>query len=274
MRRRITENGRRISALLLVLGLIFCAALAAALLLPELTQDGLIEKNGTVVDVGNASQGYIQVKHRASTKRLKLRISCGDGTYTYDLNQDGEFEVFPLQMGSGSYKVRVFEQVKGTQYSGVSTVTFKATLEDESLPFLYPNQYVRFDGESEAVAASIALCEGLSGDAEKVKAVEEFVTGQFLYDYMKVVTIENATAYLPDVDATLQEKKGLCFDFAALVCCMLRAQGIPTQLVIGYADRSYHAWNQAYVDGSWRLIDTTAKITGTRVKQYTPERRY
>ena len=264
----------RITVVMLAAALFLSTALAVGLLVPELTESGLKKKNGTVVDVGNASQGYIQVKHKASKKRLKLRISCGDETYTYDLNQDGEFEVFPLQMGSGSYTVRVFEQVRGTQYSGVSAISFSAQLEDEYLPYLYPSQYVRFDAQSEAVAMSQTLCEGLTDDAEKAQAIRAFITGKFMYDYMKVVMIENATAYLPDVDVTLQERKGLCFDFAALFCCMLRAQGIPTKLVIGYADRTYHAWNQAYLNGEWRLFDTTSEITNTTVRQYTPERHY
>ena len=88
------------------------------------------------------------------------------------------------------------------------------------------------------------------------------------------VTVKSNTTYLPDVDSTLSEKKGICFDFAALMCCMLRSQGIPTQLVIGYADACYHAWNRVYVDGQWRLIDTTSEITSLVVRQYTPERRY
>ena len=274
--RGIRRGRRWLRAAALTLGAaaLMTAALAYALLLPELTQDGLKKKNGTVVDVGHADQGYIQVRHRESAKRLKLRISRGEETYTYDLNQNGEFEIFPLQMGSGSYNVRVFEQIQGTRYSGVSSISFSVTIEDELLPYLYPSQYVSFGGDSEAVRQAQTLCEAMSSPEEKAKAIERFVSGRFLYDYIKAVTVKSATTYLPDVDATLREKKGICFDFAALTCCMLRAQGIPAKLVIGYADQAYHAWNQAYIDGEWRLIDTTASITNTTVRRYTPERWY
>lgn len=260
--------------MVLAAAMLLGAALAGVLYLPEMTQDGHKKKNGTVVDAGHADDGYVYVKHRESKKRLKLRIASGGETYTYDLNSDGEFELFPLQMGSGTYKVSVYEQVRGTQYSGVSSISFEAKIDDENLPFLYPNQYVMFDADSQAVAQSDMLCEGLKTDAQKVQAIEAFVTGKFMYDYMKAVTIGSVSTYLPDVDVTLAEKKGICFDFAALMCCMLRAQGIPTQLVIGYADASYHAWNRVLIDGDWRLIDTTATITGVNVRTYTPERRY
>lgn len=259
---------------LLAVVLMFCAAWAQAALFPELTEDGLKKKNGTVVDVGHADQGYIQVSHQASSKKLKVRVSSGEMTYTYDLNGEGEFEVFPLQMGSGTYRVGVYEQVKGSQYQSVSSISFDVEIADEFLPYLYPNQYAWYEADDEAVAKAQELCQDLSSDEQKLKAVEEFVTGRFMYDYMKAVTIKSATGYLPDVDTVLAEKKGICFDFAALVCCMLRTQGIPTQMVVGYADAMYHAWNSVYVDGQWRLIDTTAAITGTKVRQYTPQLYY
>ena len=248
-------------------------AMAAGLLLPEKTEQ-LIKKSGTVVDVGHADQGYIYVRHKASKKRLKLRISSGSQTYTYDLNSNGEFELFPLQMGSGKYKVRVFEQVKGSQYSGVSSVSFSAAIGDENLPYLYPSQYVSYEADSQAVTQALAICNDLDSAQDKMDAVVRFVSGKFMYDYMGALLVQDAGTYLPDIDKTLETRKGICFDFAALVCCMLRAQGIPTKLVIGYADHAYHAWNQVYIDDQWQLVDTTAMITGTIVRRYTPERWY
>ena len=264
---------RRCASLLLVVLLLLCVAFAQGARFTELTQNQQ-SKGGTVVDVGHADDGYIQVRHHAGKKRIKVRVSCGGETYTYDLNQNGEFEVFPLQMGSGTYKVTVYEQVKGTQYQSLSTISFKASIADEFSPYLYTNQYAWYDADSQAVAQAEALCAGLTTDGQKVDAVHSFVISRFMYDYIKAMTVKSNTTYLPDVDSTLSEKKGICFDFAALMCCMLRSQGIPTQLVIGDADACYHAWNRVYVDGQWRLIDTTSEITSLVVRQYTPERRY
>lgn len=261
--------------LLFLLMLLLCtAAIARNVYFPQLTSDGLKKRNGTVVDVGNAAQGYIQVQHRASSKRLKVRISRGDQTYTYDLNQDGNFEVFPLQMGSGSYKVKVYEQVKGTKYSSVSSISFDAKIEDSLLTYLYPNQYVSYDADSPLVAQAQELCAQAKDDREKAKLIETFVARKFMYDYMKALTVNSMSTYLPDLDEVFESKRGICFDFAAMVCAMLRVEGIPTQLVVGYADQKYHAWNQAYIDGEWMLIDTTATVTGMPVKRYQPERQY
>ena len=107
---------RRSAAIMLAAVMLLATALAGVLYLPEMTENGQKKKNGTVVDAGHANEGYVYVKHRESKKRLKLRIASGGETYTYDLNQNGEFELFPLQMGSGTYKISVYEQVRGTQY--------------------------------------------------------------------------------------------------------------------------------------------------------------
>lgn len=271
---------RRVDALLragpvlLMTALMLCVALAQGALFPELTQDGQKEKNGTIVDVGHADQGYIMVSHSGAKKKLKARVSCGKQSYTYDLNGEGEFEVFPLQMGSGSYTVAVFEQVKGSKYQGVSSIQFDAQIEDECLPYLYPNQYAWYEEDSKAVAEAQTLCAGLDSDEKKIEAVRTFVTSQFMYDYKKAMNVQNVAGYLPVVDNVLEEKQGICFDLSALVCCMLRTQGIPVQMVIGYADKNYHAWNRVYEGGQWRLIDTTSEVTGAVVRQYTPERYY
>lgn len=55
------------------------------------------------INVEHVSEGYIQARGTATSKRLKLRVKKGEEVLTYDLNGDGEYETFPLQYGSGSY---------------------------------------------------------------------------------------------------------------------------------------------------------------------------
>ena len=67
--------------------------------------------------------------------------------------------------------------------------------------------------------------------------------------------------YLPNVDDTLKTKKGICFDYAALMTAMLRSSGIPTRLDIGYATNIYHAWISTYLDEQgW--VDNVIKFDG------------
>ena len=68
--------------------------------------------------------------------------------------------------------------------------------------------------------------------------------------------------YLPDIDETLETKTGICFDYAALMCAMLRCRGIPAKLDIGYTnDGMYHAWISTYLkDKGW--VDNIIEFDG------------
>ena len=91
------------------------------------------------------------------------------------------------------------------------------------------------------------------------------------------------TNYLPNIDNTLKTKKGICFDYASLMAAMLRSQGVPTKLVVGYSGEAYHAWISVYLkeigwvddiiefDGkSWSLMDPTlaANNSSSSVAKY------
>lgn len=256
------------AAFMLLLAIYGCYALH----MPEASGTVVYQSNGTTIDASHADQGYIMVRQDPTSKPLKMRVSFGKYTLTYDLNSEGEFEVFPLQLGSGSYKVQVFAQAKGKKFSNVSSTKFDATLESDLTPYLYPNQYVNFTAESPLILKADELCAGLSTDAEKVDAIIGFVTGNMSYDYEKAATV--TTGYLPCPDNTLNEKTGICFDISSLIAAMLRSQGIPVQLTIGYADKTYHAWNMVYLDGEWVIFDATAIICNTHVSRYTIERYY
>ncbi|HNW87203.1 MAG TPA: transglutaminase-like domain-containing protein [Candidatus Limiplasma sp.] len=116
------------------------------------------------------------------------------------------------------------------------------------------------------------LCAGLTDGAQKMAAIRAYIVGAITYDYDLAATVQNG--YLPAVDSVLAAGKGICFDYAAVTACMLRTQGIPTQLVIGWADTIYHAWNMVWLDGAWQRIDTTAEANRMNVKKYTEERIY
>lgn len=259
-----------LSVLLMALPLMLTCL--AAMLLPEATGENVYKKSGTTVDASNASQGYIMVKQNATGKKLKVQISLGNDTMTYNLNGDGEYEVFPLQLGNGKYRVQVFRNISGDRYTALSSISFKAELQDEKLPFLYPNQYVNYEADSLAVVRANELCGGMESGADKANAVYAYVVKNITYDYILAKTVK--TGYVPDLDSVVQKGMGICFDISALIACMLRSQGVPTQLVIGYADSAYHAWNLVYMNDQWLRCDATSDICALTVNQYTTERRY
>ena len=98
------------------------------------------------------------------------------------------------------------------------------------------------------------------------------------YDTAKASSVQSG--YLPNVDLVLAQKKGICFDYAALMTAMLRSQDIPTKLVVGYTGNRYHAWINVYLEGqgwvdniiyfdgtSWKLMDPTFASSGNQSQE-------
>ena len=248
---------------------------AVAMLMPEASNTVVYHDGGAVIDASHADQGYIMIA-RPSNKPQKLRITLGKANLTYDLNSDGIMEVFPLQLGSGNYKVEIFEQVSGKKFSPGAAVNIPVEITDPNTVYLYPNQYVWYNENSPAVAKSMEICANATTDAAKVEAVYRYILENMVYDYnfAAEVTSGKNKGYLPSVDRTIATNTGVCFDFSALMACMLRSQGIATQMGIGYADKTYHAWNYILIDGTWYQYDITTVICQGTVKKYTPERVY
>ena len=93
------------------------------------------------------------------------------------------------------------------------------------------------------------------------------MVGNFTYDLERAKSVQSG--YLPDVDAVLAEKKGICFDYASVMTAMLRSQNIPCTLTKGYAGSSYHAWNKVNVSGNWYQIDMTYAVTKRVINETT-----
>ena len=231
---------------------------------------GNSKSKGVTIDASNTMDGYVMIKcDNGSDKKLKVIIAGPSGVkYTYNLNNAGNYETFILSDGDGSYNIGVYQNVEGTKYSTLFSQKLNVKLIDQFAPFLCPNQYVNYTADSQTVKLTAHLTNGMTDDLEKVQAVYNYVVNNITYDKQKAQTVQSG--YLPVVDEVLREKKGICFDYAALMTSMLRSQNIPTKLVTGYTGSAYHAWISTYTaetgwiegiiffDGvSWKLMDPT-----------------
>lgn len=264
---------RRTIAVLAVLCITGMPVTAYGMVRTPIASGSVTYGNGKVtIDASNAGQGYVMIKYTGSNGKIKVQISKGT-TYTYNLNARDAYEVFPFTEGSGSYSVKVFENVSGNQYAQACSQNIQVSLENEYTPFLYPNQYVNFNQNSAAVAVSNQVAAGAADQLSIVTNVFNYVVENLTYDYNKAATVQSG--YLPNVDSTLATRNGICFDYASLMTSMLRAQDIPTKLVVGYTGELYHAWisvylqNQGWVDNviyfdgaNWSLMDPTFASSG------------
>ena len=273
----IARMGKKHIIICASLILVMCVALAAiavGLNLPEASGKTVKKDGKLTIDCSHMDQGYIMVKGKQSSKRLKVQISTAGAKLNYDLNGEGNYEVFPLQFGSGKYQVALFENAGGKKYAKEGTVKLNVKMPDELSCFLYPNQYVCYDENTACVQYATEMCKDMKDQKEIYKAVCNYVTSNFVYDFIKSVTVK--PGQLPQIDECWNTRMGICQDLSAMTCAMLRSQGIPARLMIGTVGaNTYHAWVVAVVNGEERFFDPTAELNASsKTDTYTTERYY
>ena len=251
---------------------------AETVILPTGASGTHVEKNDScIIDYSDTASGYINVKYTENTdKTIKAQVIKDGVTYTYTIRNNRN-EVLPLTEGNGTYEVKVLKNVSGSSYAVVLTASFSVSLTDEFQPYIRPNQYIEYDATTKCVKKAESLCKKAKTDLAKVKKVYSWVIKNFKYDNNKAKTVQ--PGYFPILDNVYDAKKGICFDYAATMTGMLRSQGVPVKLVIGYTGSEYHAWvnvfskkkgwitGAIYIAGNkWKLMDPTFASTGKSSK--------
>lgn len=248
----------------------------AIVLTPQASNKTVYQNDLACIDASNVSEGYVMIKYKGNNHKVKLQIT-GPSSITYTYNLHSGFETFPLSSGSGSYSIAVYENVTGNQYSTAFAKALDVNITNEFGPYLYPNQYVNFTAGCQTVAKGEELAASASSDLEVVANVYNYIINNISYDYNKANTVQSG--YTSNVDDILNKKTGICLDYSAVMASMLRSQGIPTRLEVGYAADAYHAWISTYIkdvgwvngiiefDGKgWKIMDPTfAASTSERV---------
>ena len=113
------------------------------------------------------------------------------------------------------------------------------------------NAYRISDKEVQAVSeATSKFTDGMS-DKEKIKICVDLITKKFSYD-------ANGKGFSWDRGGT----SGVCDHFANATVTILGISGIPVFMVSGDVSNGAHAWNMAYADGEWIIVDATAAEYG------------
>ena len=140
-----------------------------------------------------------------------------------------------------------------------------------------------------SVSSALISTESIESDSKSVKSVAEQLTADCSTDYEKLRVIhdwicsyvhydtdslnDNKIANYKATDV-LRTQKAVCLGYANLYASLCRSIDIPCSVVTGYAlgidseseewtektisgNKENHAWNEAYVDGRWIIIDCT-----------------
>lgn len=216
------------------------------------TQPGQLvyESNGYKIDYSNAEYGYISILSPSSDSTLKAQILLNDTVYTYTLVSN-EYVIVPLQMGNGVYSIRLLKNKEGSTYVVSASTKIDIELVDETTAYLYPNQIVNYNKETQAIMKSFELTQEADSEIERVYEIYQYIIQNIDYDYDKA-ELAQTKFILPIIDETYLIEKGICFDYASLMSAMLRVQHIPTRVVTGYVEQGYHAWVEVYIkDTGW-----------------------
>ena len=274
-------NLKKIVALLLVVAL--TATFSVSFAEYHSPEHGKTDTNRSlIVDHSHVSDGYIFVKGpKSPDKKLKISVSFnGKAKIHYNLNQDGEEEILPLQYGNGKYTVALYQQLSGTKYEKIGELSFNANMKDERSYMLYPNQMVDYNATTEAILYADELCAGTTDEYEIVMAVYDFMKKNFSYDWFKSGDVRAGVLkeILPDIDGSWETRTGICQDLAAIMVAMLRSQGIHARLTIGTCGETPHAWVTVYYygeDGKLTSLSldptyfrTVSKRAGYKVERY------
>ncbi|HAS73131.1 MAG TPA: transglutaminase [Clostridiales bacterium UBA8960] len=240
----------------------FISAFSIVLLMLTLGHSVDFANTSEVIDTTNLDKGIVGISYKTTDKlKYKVLISKDDSRISYPFTADGNAVNFPLQLGNGTYKVGLLRNVSGTKYVYVSQKTVVLDLKDPNIVFLNSVQNINWNEELKAIEFGKSLLKTSSTSNRKLSTLYGYMVKNVTYDYDKIPTL--TADYIPSVELTYEELKGICYDYSALFASIQRNHGIPTKLVKGYSRfvEGYHAWNEIYIGGKWVIIDSTVDST-------------
>lgn len=237
----------------------------SSLTLPSLDGTKVFENSDAFIDLSYTAYGFVKIHLvRALQDNVKVWVHKGSSDYYYDLKNDGGTEIYPLQMGNGSYSISVLHKGSDGNYLYLASANIDVCLISAYDPFLVPNQIVCYNAGSKAVATARQLVSGMNNNFERISTVLSYVASHLSYDCSLAGIVKSG--YVPDIDYALARGKGICYDYAAVSAAMLRCLGYPTKLMTGYVQNGsvYHAWNEVYIQGQgWiKVLSVKANMSG------------
>ena len=225
------------------------------------------------IDSKGIKYGYFfAATSEPTSKKLKLKIKKDNNELSYNIKNNGTFEIYPLQFGNGVYEIKLLENVIENKYGVIGKLYLNVQLKDKNACFLIPNQYINYHELPELVKFTKQLCKGKNKE-ENFNIIKQYLKTNFTYDKIRAAQIQKGA--LPDIKRTLQTHSGICYDLASLATAMLRIMNIPAKLVIGYVDNKYHAWVEVIGLNKSIIYDPTLELYNVRKKyKYISERYY
>jgi transglutaminase-like putative cysteine protease len=124
-------------------------------------------------------------------------------------------------------------------------------LPEHAIHFLLPSRYCQSDLLGDL---ALEIVSGQPPGYSQVEAIRQWIQTHVQYRYG---TSNTSTSALD----TIEQRNGVCRDFAHLGIALCRALNIPARMVVGYLYQmkpmDLHAWFEAFVGSRWYTFDAT-----------------
>lgn len=177
---------------------------------------------------------------------MRLKISLRNGDSLPDLPQGSGQKI--LEHGKSWALV---ETVRPPLPIGESSRMFP----DSMKPYLGSSLYLDLS-DSLLLVKAAELKKGAVNDVEIARRVYRFVSTSFHFKL--------GAALFSDSREALRSMEGDCSEAAVLTAALLRAEGIPSRVILGFATLGRgvfigHAWAEAFLDGQWIGVDAALR---------------
>ncbi len=230
----------------------------------------VLSAEGVRIDLRGVPEGVLTFEAEGA---FLFRVEKDGEDYRYDAEPGAAPMTVPLQMGEGVYTVAAYARTESGQEKRLEA-SFDAAFADPYAPFLSRSLYVNWREDGACARFASAACAGCGSETEKARAMYREAERRLTYDY---ALAERESGYrIADPEEVLSRGSGVCWDYAVLLCAMMRSAGIPAQLAVGHYEPSgtNHAWVRAYAGGVWITADAALGYFGNRPSGYTVERVY
>jgi len=225
--------------------------------------DGFFTLEGTVTNSMAQHNAIIFVTKDSDPTNLKT---------TYFVSNNFNERIW-LRFGSGAYTVSVHGISSITfnsqgVYQGCSyynpPITFKVTntRNEGDMRFIYPSYIIQSDDPMITGLAS-ELTQGISDNTEKLRAINNYITQNTIYDYDSVNIVRKrqdalsvfGTRYYINSQYPNGHFLAVCEGYANAFAALARAAGFEVKYIV--SESMNHAWNHVLVSNTWRFIDVT-----------------
>ena len=170
---------------------------------------------------------------------------------------------YPLKKGRNEVTIPYFE-------SGQDYINLIIALESDysviarkrvSLPDYFPDSLytskhalVNWNDNAPYIEKALELYAKAENTDAFVKSVIDYVCETLTYDKNF-----DKKSHIPLTERAFREKRGMCLEYSSMVAAMCRSMGVPAKVTYGRSNNTkdgLHAWNEIFVDGEWKIVDT------------------